>query len=54
MTWQNLFGDDEEERPEENRALPCTPQDVERQTVLFSGMDCLPGQQDLFEVDGQE
>jgi len=24
-----------------------------RQTVLFSGMDCLPGQQDLFETDGR-
>jgi hypothetical protein len=23
-----------------------------RQTVLFSGMDCLPGQLDLFETDG--
>jgi hypothetical protein len=24
-----------------------------RQTVLLCGMDCLPGQQDLFETDGQ-
>jgi hypothetical protein len=24
-----------------------------RQTVLFSGLDCLPGQQDLFETDGE-
>ena len=24
-----------------------------RQTVLFTGLDCLPGQQDLFHVDGQ-
>jgi hypothetical protein len=24
-----------------------------RQRVLFSGMDCLPGQQDLFETDGK-
>ena len=23
-----------------------------RQTVLFCGMDCRPGQQDLFETDG--
>jgi hypothetical protein len=23
-----------------------------RQTVLLSGLDCLPGQQDLFETDG--
>jgi hypothetical protein len=23
-----------------------------RQTMLFSGMDCLPGQKDLFETDG--
>ena len=23
-----------------------------RQTVLFTGMDCLAGQQDLFETDG--
>ena len=25
-----------------------------RQTVLFAGMDCLPGQLDLFETDGKE
>ena len=24
-----------------------------RQTVLLCGMDCLPGQQDLFETDGE-
>jgi hypothetical protein len=24
-----------------------------RQTVLFSGMDCLPGQRNLFETDGE-
>ncbi len=24
-----------------------------RQTVLLSGLDCLPGQQDLFERDGE-
>lgn len=23
------------------------------QRVLFSGLECLPGQQDLFETDGQ-
>lgn len=23
-----------------------------RQSVLFSGLDCLPGQQDLFPTDG--
>lgn len=27
--------------------------DRETQGVLFSGMDCLPGQRDLFETDGQ-
>jgi hypothetical protein len=36
---------------------PATRRDaaptVERQTVLFSGMDCLSGQQDLFETDGE-
>lgn len=25
-----------------------------RQQVLFSGLDCLPGQLDLFDVDGCE
>ena len=25
-----------------------------RQTVLFAGMDCLPGQQNLFETDGKD
>jgi hypothetical protein len=25
-----------------------------RQKVLFSGMDCLPGQMDLFPTDGEE
>jgi hypothetical protein len=24
-----------------------------RQRVLFSGMDCLPGQRNLFETDGE-
>jgi hypothetical protein len=24
-----------------------------RQTVLLTGMDCLPGQRELFEIDGQ-
>lgn len=25
-----------------------------KQTVLFSGMDCLPGQKDLFQTDGKD
>jgi hypothetical protein len=25
-----------------------------RQRVLYSGMDCLPGQQNLFETDGED
>ena len=25
-----------------------------RQTMLLSGLDCLPGQQDLFVTDGQQ
>ncbi len=25
----------------------------EKQQVLFAGMDCLPGQRDLFETDGE-
>lgn len=25
-----------------------------RQTVLFAGLDCLAGQQDLFEMEGQD
>jgi len=29
------------------------PSENTRQRVLFSGMDCLPGQQDLFETDGE-
>lgn len=28
------------------------PTEKRRQTVLFSGMDCLPGQRDLFATDG--
>jgi len=27
--------------------------DEERQLVLFAGMDCLPGQLDLFPTDGE-
>lgn len=31
------------------------PENVQAsQKVLFSGLDCLPGQQDLFETDGYE
>lgn len=26
----------------------------DRQTVLFAGMDCEPGQKDLFPTDGKE
>lgn len=30
---------------------PPAADDPTRQRVLFSGLDCLPGQQDLFETD---
>jgi hypothetical protein len=33
--------------PEPERPAPA------RQKVLFSGVDCLPGQQDLFATDGK-
>ena len=29
------------------------PPEPTRQTVLFAGLDCLPGQQDLFPTDGE-
>jgi hypothetical protein len=32
---------------------PAIEQAKERQNVLFSGLNCLPGQQDLFETDGK-
>lgn len=35
------------------RAAQRPENDPTRQTVLFSGMDCLPDQQDLFQTDGQ-
>ena len=34
--------------PPKFETTPC------RQNVLFSGMDCLPGQMDLFATDGGE
>ena len=35
------------------RARPADNEPAdERQHVLFAGMNCLPGQQDLFETDG--
>ncbi len=41
---------------------PCLPESGDpqpetestRQRVLFSGMDCLPGQRNLFETDGED
>lgn len=33
-------------------AAPFDDNDRCRQRVLFSGLDCLPGQQDLFPTDG--
>jgi hypothetical protein len=32
--------------------MPFEDNDHCRQGVLFSGLDCLPGQQDLFPTDG--
>jgi hypothetical protein len=34
-------------------SLGPQPEDT-RQRVLFSGMDCLPGQQNLFETNGED
>lgn len=38
------------------KPAPWKPQPAERkrQTVLFAGMDCLPGQNDLFATDGRD
>jgi hypothetical protein len=52
-------------KPEEERftlANPAPPPPARRgpepertrQTVLFAGLDCLPGQQNLFATDGGE
>ena len=30
------------------------PVDEKRQRVLFAGLDCLPGQLDLFATDGED
>lgn len=43
----------------ENRQVKPKPRPLEappagRQKVLFSGLDCLPGQLDLFPTDGEE
>jgi hypothetical protein len=39
-------------QPWEMPTLPFTPEDLERQTVLLAGLDCLPGQENLFPTDG--
>jgi len=36
------------------RRRPDAPNDPERQRLLFAGLDCLPGQQDLFETEGDD
>lgn len=40
------------ERP--NKLAPEFGNDQGRQRVLFSGLDCCPGQLDLFDTDGAE
>jgi hypothetical protein len=32
----------------------CCNEEPDRQTTLFSGLDCLPGQENLFPTDGME
>ena len=35
------------------RKQDFTPRDNRKQRVLFAGMNCLPGQLDLFQTDGE-
>lgn len=39
------------DRPRIARPLPCAAPERTKQKMLLSGLDCLPGQLDLFEVD---
>lgn len=39
--------------PKQKPWVPPAPEES-TQRVLFSGMDCLPGQLDLFQTDGEE
>ncbi len=34
--------------------LSVPPADPKKQGVLFAGLDCLPGQLDLFQTDGYD
>lgn len=40
--------------PKKQKVVVVTEQTKTRQQVLFAGMKCLPGQQDLFLTDGRE
>ena len=46
---------EERRKAEECKRKRWQPEDLDpcRQTVLFAGTDCLPGQLDLFETDGE-
>lgn len=39
--------------PAKPKPWKCPKPEPMRQTVLFAGLDCLPGQEDLFATDGQ-
>jgi len=40
--------------PPEPKRAPIESSGKRRQRMLFSGLDCLPGQMDLFPTDGQD
>ena len=40
--------------PVKSKPMPSESTDRTRQQMLFSGLDCLPGQLDLFPTDGRE
>lgn len=40
-------------RPEPKKPAKFAPPEKTRQRMLLSGLDCLPGQLDLFPTDGQ-
>ena len=43
-----------ENKPPRREYKPKPTPHMERQRVFFAGMDCEPGQLDLFETDGDE
>lgn len=48
--WQALVASRATEMPKRAKVAAEKP----RQEKLFSGLECLPGQQDLFATDGSE